>query len=78
MSVSYRINYRIVEGSKFISGTRIIDVTLDLYMDVIRKNYPDASVVYLEFVEEIEEDDTLTVTSGSIVILPYAYDSLLP
>ena len=79
MAISYRIQYKIVEGAKLYSGTRIVEVPLDQYIEFVRKTYPEASTVYLELVEEIESNDELDYSSGeSIIILPYAYDSLLP
>lgn len=70
MSTSYRIQYKIIEPPHTYSGTRIIEQVLDAYMEFIHNTYPKATYVYLELVEEIEDDDTMTATGESIIILP--------
>lgn len=67
MSTAYRIKYKIVEGKNTYSGTRIVDESVGAYhANVVRKMYPDASYVYLEFVEEVVLPDE---TAGESLIV---------
>lgn len=72
MTTLRRIEYKIVNGPGASYGTKIIEVPLEKHVELIRKSYPDASVIYVAVLEEWEDDDlgVLTSTGESVIILP--------
>jgi hypothetical protein len=70
MSTAYRIKFKIVEGPKLYSGTRIVDSPIDEYMRHVHKTYPEATYVYIELIEEIEvKDEEASASAEGLIIL---------
>lgn len=67
MATFYRIRYKVNGPNKAALGTRVVTLPIARYIDVIRKEYPDATLIYLELEEEFEvEEETAT---ESIIIM---------
>lgn len=67
MATFYRIRYKVNGPNKSALGTRVVTLPIARYIDVIRKEYPDATLIYLELEEEFEvEEETAT---ESIIIM---------
>jgi hypothetical protein len=57
MTTLYRIKYKVVEGKLTSSGVRVVEKPIDQYIEFIRKTHPDAEIVYLELIEEFEQEE---------------------
>lgn len=67
----YRIKYRICEPVRVLAGERIVEQPLDVYIKTLRKNHPDAQSIYMELLEEYEEDDESATSIESVIIMGY-------
>lgn len=80
VSTYARIRYKIVEGPKTYQGS-CVEESVEHYLDFVHKNYHDATYVYAEFIEAVEQNDDESLSSGSIIILGVnfdLYDTFLP
>lgn len=68
MPTLYRINFKIVEPRKTLSGQRVVEVPIDRYIEFIRKQHPDATYVYMELIEEFEQPEE-SADEESVIIL---------
>ena len=69
MSRLYRINLKIVENGKTLTGKRIIDVPLEKYIDHLHKTFPDASITYMELEEEWEDTSDSSTSKESVILM---------
>jgi hypothetical protein len=66
MPTVYRIKYKFIESGKTYSGTRIVDDPIDIYLKHIYKTYPEADLIYIELIEEMQVKDE---SASSCIIL---------
>lgn len=76
MATLYRIQYKIIEPTKFLAGVRVVEESIDKYIEFLRKTHPDASVIYLELLEEFEAPASETAKE-SVIILGLVYDPII-
>lgn len=67
MATLYRIKYLIHENGATYSGVRVVDEPIAEYIITIRKQYADATNVYLELLEEFERSDS--VEEAGVIIM---------
>jgi hypothetical protein len=65
----YRIAYKVVELGNVYIGGRVVSEPIQDYMKFFRRTYPDASSVYVELMEEFEDDDDESATATESVII---------
>lgn len=65
----YRIAMKVVElDNVFISG-RVVREPIEEYMKFLRRAHPDASSIYVELMEEFEDDDDESAQAAESVII---------
>lgn len=68
----YRIYLKVVELGKKnpLTGQRVVESPIEEYMPYLRKQFPDASSIYVELLEEFErEEPEESADTESIIIL---------
>lgn len=65
----YRIKYRVVTPGRVGAGERVIEVPISEYLKVMNKDWPDRTFLYVELVEEWEEEDESATATESVIIL---------
>lgn len=65
----YRIKYRVVTPGRVGAGERVIEVPISEYLKVMNKDWPDRTFLYVELVEEWEEEDESSTAAESVIIL---------
>lgn len=66
----YRIRYKIVEAGLTTEGIRNVDKSIGEHVIVVRKEYPDATIVYMELLEEYEEVETsMSFSADAMIVL---------
>lgn len=67
----FRIKYKIVENGLTLEGVRNVDKSIGEYIIIIRKDYPDATIVHMELLGEWEDVEVSLSCSaeGALIVL---------
>lgn len=70
MTTLYRIKCKVIEPpDKVYEGERVVEQPVDRYIDFLHKTHPDASYIYLELLEEFEQEEIPLSATGSMIVL---------
>lgn len=70
MPLYTRIQYKIVEeDGRVLSGIRTVEGTMDAHIGVIRKDHPDARLIYVEYIGEEMREAQRSVSSEGVIII---------
>ena len=65
----YRIFLRVVERGETYSGQRVIEVPIPEYMKKLYRDFPDAVSIYVELLNEFEQEDESQTARESVIII---------
>lgn len=67
MATFHRVKIKIVEGKMVEQAIKTISIPVAEYVEVLRKSYPDAGLIYVEYIDSF--DKAVSVDSSESVII---------
>lgn len=69
MTKQYKINLRVFETGRYFESIRIVDEPINEYLPKVHKQFPDATSVYMELLDEYDEPEVKSESSDSVIHL---------
>lgn len=65
----YRIRLKVMEQGKLYEGTRVVEVPIPEYLKKLYRDFPDAASIYVELLNEFEQEDESATARESVIIV---------